>query len=103
MAEIYHPDVVFNKPRVGAGPPPAGRPRAQVKERARRITPSSSSVMSSDRLILDGLLASIARLRFTGTRRLTCTFQSLGQKGTFLLCQEGGHFYFALTLDEQPS
>jgi hypothetical protein len=38
---------------------------------------------------LIGLLASIARLRFTGTSRITCTPQSPGQKGTFLLCQRG--------------
>ena len=36
---------------------------------------------------LIGLLASIARLRFTGTRRLTCTPESHGQKATFLLCR----------------
>jgi hypothetical protein len=34
------------------------------------------------------LLASIARLRFTGTRRLTCSSHPLGQKRTFLLCAE---------------
>ena len=53
---IYHPDVAFKiktKPWGGTVPPPAGRPRAQVKERAGRITPSSSSVMSSGRLFLD--------------------------------------------------
>jgi len=38
---------------------------------------------------LIGLLASIARLRFTGTRRITCTPQRPRQKGTFLLCAEG--------------
>jgi hypothetical protein len=38
---------------------------------------------------LIGLLASIARLRFTGTRRLTCTPQTARPKGTFLLCQPG--------------
>jgi len=44
-----------SKPNPGAEavPPPDGRPRAQVKERAGRIAPSSSSAMSSDRLILD--------------------------------------------------
>ena len=31
-------------------------------------------------------LARIARLRFTGTQRLTCLFHQPGQKGTFLLC-----------------
>src|SRR5437764_11444158 len=34
-----------------------------------------------------GLLASIARLRFTGIRRLTCTSERPRQEGTFLLCQ----------------
>jgi hypothetical protein len=38
---------------------------------------------------LIGLLASIARLRFTGTRRLTCTPNKPRGKATFLLCQ--GH------------
>lgn len=33
----------------------------------------------------------------TGNRRITRTPESPGQKGTFLLCWEGGHFYFALT------
>jgi hypothetical protein len=36
---------------------------------------------------LIGLLASIARLRFTGTRRLTCTPNTSRVKTTFLLCQ----------------
>jgi hypothetical protein len=38
---------------------------------------------------LIGLLASIARLRFTGIRRLTCTPNKPRGKATFLLCQ--GH------------
>jgi hypothetical protein len=53
---IYRSDVVQNqKPNPGTGtvPPPVGRPRAQVKERAGRITPFSSSAMSSGRLFLD--------------------------------------------------
>jgi hypothetical protein len=41
------------KPWGGTEPPPAGRPRAQVKERVGRTTPFSSSAMSSDRLFLD--------------------------------------------------
>jgi hypothetical protein len=36
-----------------------------------------------------GLLASRARLRFTGVRRLTCSPQRPRLKGTFLLCQKG--------------
>src|ERR1044072_2754252 len=54
---IYRSDVVQvktkTKPWVGTVPPPAGRPRAQVKERAGRITLFSSSAMSSGRLFLD--------------------------------------------------
>jgi hypothetical protein len=38
---------------------------------------------------LIGLLASIARLRFTGTRRITRTLRRHREKGTFLLCAEG--------------
>jgi hypothetical protein len=42
----------------------------QVIGRAGRNTPCPSFAMSSDRLFLDGVLASIARLRFTGSTRL---------------------------------
>jgi hypothetical protein len=38
---------------------------------------------------LIGVLASIARLRFTGSNRLTCNFHQPSRKGTFLLCQLG--------------
>src|SRR5262252_5442758 len=52
---IYRSDGVSTQtqPWVETEPPPAGRPRAQVKERAGRITPFSSSAMSSGRLFLD--------------------------------------------------
>ena len=55
---IYRSDVVQGKtqkpnPGDGTGPPPASQPRPQVKERAGRITPFSSSAMSSGRLFLD--------------------------------------------------
>ena len=55
---IYRSDVVqgkTQKPNPGneTGPPPASQPRTQVKERAGRITPFSSSAMSSGRLFLD--------------------------------------------------
>jgi hypothetical protein len=52
---IYRSDVVQTKtkPWGGTEPPPDGRPRAQAKERAGRITPFSSSAMSSGRLFLD--------------------------------------------------
>src|SRR5450759_1063131 len=52
---IYRSDVVKTKTKSWGGtePPPAGRPRAQAKERVGRTTPFSSSAMSSDRLFLD--------------------------------------------------
>ena len=62
---------------VGSGP----GPKARRKETRLLIVATSS-----DRLFLNGLLASIARLRFTGTRNLTCNFHKPGKRG---------HFYFA--------
>lgn len=52
---IYRADVVPSKtkPWGGTVPPPAGRPRVQVKERVGRTTLLSSSAMSSGRLFLD--------------------------------------------------
>src|ERR1700733_5002219 len=65
---------------VGSGPDPEAR---------RKETRLPIVAMSSDRLFLNGLLASIARLRFTGIRNLTCNSHRLRQKGTFLLCHHG--------------
>ena len=75
---------------VGSGPGPEAR---------RKETRLPIVATSSGRLFLNGLLASIARLRFTGTRNLTCSFTSLGKRGhfyfasegTFLLCLDSGH------------
>jgi hypothetical protein len=62
----------------------AGRKHAYPS--SRRVPAGYSSI---------GLLASIARLRFTGTRNLTCTFHPppgkrghfyFASRGTFLLC-----------------
>ena len=53
---IYRSDGVQTtktKPWGETVPPPAGRPRAQVKERVGRTTLFSSSAMSSGRLFLD--------------------------------------------------
>jgi hypothetical protein len=68
--------------RIPVGPGPS--PEARRKETRLPIVATSSG-----RLFLNGLLASIARLRFTGTRNLTCTSHKPRQKGTFLLCQQG--------------
>ena len=60
----------------------------QTRENAGRNILSLIVQMSSDRLFLDGLLASRARLRFTGATRLTRTSPAHGQNTTFLLCRE---------------
>ena len=72
---------------VGSGPGPEAR---------RKETRLLIVATSSGRLFLNGLLASIARLRFTGTRNLTCIFHKPRHKGTFLLCSKGT---FLLCLD----
>ena len=62
---IYRSDVSSLLLTLGRGP--ASRSgRCQAIGRAGKNTPCPSSAMSSGRLFLDGLLASIARLRFTG-------------------------------------
>jgi hypothetical protein len=70
---IYRSDVgqTKTKPWGGTEPPPASRPRAQVKERIGRNT-FFSIVRDEFRTgySLVGLLASIARLRFTGIVRI---------------------------------
>src|ERR1700722_15879624 len=67
----------------------------QVLKRAGRkhAYPSSRRVPAGYSSI--GLLASIARLRFTGTRNLTCSFTSLGKRGHFYFASEGT-FLFCL-------
>jgi hypothetical protein len=55
----------------------AGRKHAYSS--SRRVPAGYSSI---------GLVATRARLRFTGTRNLTCTFHKTRQKTTFLLCRE---------------
>src|SRR5450631_940386 len=66
---IYRPDVFL--PLVNLGQSAAVRSGpGQAIGRAGRTTPCPSFAMSSGRLFLDGVLASIARLRFTGSTRL---------------------------------
>ena len=66
---IYRSDV--SSPLFTPGPFPAFRSgRRQGIGHAGKNMPCPSSAMSSGRLFLDGLLASIARLRFTGIIRL---------------------------------
>ena len=88
---IYRPMWLNARPNPGAEAdclPPVG-PEAQVEERAGRNTLLLIVRMSSGRLSLDRVVATIARFRFTGTGRLTRTLRCRMQKGTFLLCTEG--------------
>ena len=96
---IYRPDVVQLKTRPWGGTvlPPAGRPRAQVKERVGRTTFSSSSAMSSGRLFLDrvGRHQSPSPLRRHAqiNTHFPCD-PSKPERSTLL---GSGSFYFALT------
>jgi hypothetical protein len=102
---IYHPDVVSKiktKPWGGAVPPPAGRPRAQVKERARRITPSSSFVMSSGRLFLDRVARQHCPSPLHRHTQITMHFSEPKGKGDISTLPGRGHFYFALTPCDRP-
>jgi hypothetical protein len=65
-------------------------PEASVKRRDGRSAPwliVRDEFRTGYSLI--GLLASRARLRFTGERSLTCTSPTTPAKGTFLLCTKG--------------
>jgi len=64
-AGIYRSDVLSLLVNLGWSAASRSGP-TQAIGRAGRNTPCPSSTMSSGRLFLDGLLASIARLRFTG-------------------------------------
>ena len=100
---IYHTDVVKIKVKIknhtpgGTVPPPDGRPRAQVKERAGRTTPFSSFAMSSDRLILDrvGRHQSPSPLHRHAQINMHPLLAWLKQDISTL--RRIGHFYFALT------
>jgi hypothetical protein len=88
-----------SKPNPGseAVPPPVGRPRAQVKERVGRITPSSSSAMSSDRLILDRVGRHQSPSPLHRHTQINMHFSESGVKGDVSTLPGWGHFYFALT------
>jgi hypothetical protein len=96
---IYRSDVAQAKPNPGAGavPPPAGRPRTRVEGRAGRITPCSSSAMSSGRLFLDQVARqqSLSPLH-RRPQNNTHPEKHLG-KGDISTLLRRGHFYFALT------
>ena len=90
-----------SKPNPGseAVPPPVGRPRAQVKERAGRIAPSSSSAMSSDRLILDRVGRHQSPSPLHRHTQINMHFSAARRKEDISTLPGRGHFYFALTVD----
>jgi hypothetical protein len=64
------------------------QPRLQVRTTRREDHVILIVPMSSGRLFLGRLLASIACLRFTGTINLPCPFRMATPNRTFLLCQQ---------------
>jgi hypothetical protein len=98
---IFRSDVVFKvktKPWGWAVPPPVGRPCAQVKERVGRITPSSSSAMSSGRLTLDRVARQHCPSPLHRRAQTNIHFVPCQGKQDISTLQRIGHFYFALTL-----
>ena len=92
MGGIYRSDVVSKaKPNPGTGPNHLPLVGPGPGKRTRREDHALLIVRDEFRTgySLIGLLASIARLRFTGRRRLSCAPRRPRLKGTFLLCQEG--------------
>jgi hypothetical protein len=89
------------KPWGGAVPPPAGRPLAQVQERAGRITPSSSFSMSSDRLILDRVGRHQSPSPLHRHTQINMHFSETRGKGDISTLPGRGHFYFALTCHQR--
>ena len=99
---IYRSDVVQTrtKPRVGTMPPPAGRPRAQGKERVGRTTLFSSSAMSSGRLFLDRVARQQSPSPLHRHPQINMHSSQAQAKGDISTLPAWGHFYFALTPSE---
>jgi len=96
---IYRSDVVKTKtkPWGGTVPPPAGRPRAQVKERVGRTTLFSSSAMSSGRLFLDRVARQQSPSPLPRQSQHNMYSPEAQAKGDISTLPARGHFYFALT------
>jgi len=101
---IYRSDVVKakTKPWGGTVPPPAGRPRAQVKERDGRTTLFSSSAMSSGRLFLDRVARQQSPSPLHRHEQINTHSAESQAKGDISTLPGGGHFYFALTRFSVP-
>jgi hypothetical protein len=96
---IYRSDVVQakTKPWGGTVPPPAGQPRAQVKERVGRTTLFSSSAMSSGRLFLDRVARQQSPSPLHRHEQINMHSAESQAKGDISTLPGRGHFYFALT------
>ena len=105
---IYRSDVVpvktktETRPWGGTVPPPAGRPRAQVKERVGRTTLFSSSAMSSGRLFLDRVGRHQSPPPLRRHAQITMHSSSAHRKPERSTLLESGTFYFALTRISLP-
>jgi hypothetical protein len=80
--------------------PPTGTNPSLRKRREERFLPIVA--MSSGRLFLDRGARQHCPSPLHRRDQTNMTFFKACQKGTFLLCQTGGHFYFALTQAEKP-
>jgi hypothetical protein len=78
-------------------PPPAGRPRTQVKERVGRTTPFSSSAMSSGRLFLDRVGRHQSPSPLHRHEQINTRPRTRQAKDDISTLPGTRHFYFALT------
>jgi len=88
---------IKTKPWGGNQLPPAGWPRAQGKERAGRITPFSSSAMSSGRLFLDRVGRHQSPSPLHRHEQSNTDSQQAPAKHDISTLPGTRHFYFALT------
>jgi hypothetical protein len=95
---IYRSDVAETKPGAGTDCLPSVGPRSQVKERAGRITPFSSSAMSSDRLFLDRVGRHQSPSPLHRHEQINTHPSNQSAKGDISTLPARGHFYFALTI-----
>jgi len=84
-------------PGVRTVPPPAGRPRAQVKERVGRAASFSSSAMSSGRLFLDRVARQHCPSPLHRRSQINMHFWDAWAKDDISNLPGRRHFYFALT------
>jgi len=87
--------VLPRSPSRASGLPPTGANPSLRKRQEERSLPIVA--MSSGRLFLDRGARQHCPSPLHRRAQTTMTFFQASEKGTFLLCQPGGHFYFALT------